>query len=674
MLRALVFIPILLLSPPSWASDLVVVVNAERAGECRAVDVPGASDLDGAIALARLARCRFAEGDFDGAIDAVSRYERTATRWADRVDELSWAREVWARAALHRREYARAAALYRGLLSRGGSAPREERARLTYYAALAEEAAGEPSADDRHRAVVREFPGTRYATITQLHVDEQLEGPRALAMAGAALDGRHYEAAEELLTHAACGPAPCAPRVGARGDAVAYEAGYLLGHLLYRYRREFVERSLPWFETWIDVGGPRLADSRHGYAMAVMRMGRYDEARRALAVFADAHPDDARVDDALYRRAWLYLEEDRYAEAVGAFDDYLRGGGERVRDARWWVGWAHFRGGALEDAIETWATVDGAADRVTYWTAVAENALGRSTEATDAWESLNARAPLSFYGVLSARRLGRALIAEAGERTTAPDPDVPEDVAVQVARLGLVEEARLLATTADGRDSEFYRLRVDADPRDWVGWVARHRDVVGRVPETVDAARSYQLVVPRFHEPTVVQAAARASIPPELVWAIMRKESDFRADALSGSDAMGLMQVIPQTALAIADRREALYVDGMLFEPHHAIAYGTWYLGALREHFGGQLPLMIVGYNAGPLVVEDWLESNAGLPYDVFVEEIPFDQARDYVRRVTGFAIAYMVGGASADVLASPTLGGLIPERVDDEVHGIVDF
>jgi soluble lytic murein transglycosylase-like protein len=278
--------------------------------------------------------------------------------------------------------------------------------------------------------------------------------------------------------------------------------------------------------------------------------------------------------------------------------------------------------------------------------------------------------------VLAARRLDIPLITGAETRVLPLSAVVPVDAASRVADLGLAEEARLLARPPSGHDgiADLYALRVNANPNDWIRWTSEHRSALGRVPSTPDAARAFQLVIPQFYGPTVRASAEANAVPPQLVWAVMRKESDFRSDALSGSDAMGLMQVIPQTALAIADRRGVAYLDGMLFEPHHAIEFGAWYLGALFQHFDEQLPLMIVAYNAGPLVVEDWLTRNAGMPYDEFVEEIPFDQARDYVRRVTEYAVSYIVGSGSEEVLRSSTLGGLIPIRIDGETHGIIDF
>jgi soluble lytic murein transglycosylase-like protein len=268
------------------------------------------------------------------------------------------------------------------------------------------------------------------------------------------------------------------------------------------------------------------------------------------------------------------------------------------------------------------------------------------------------------------------LVAGAEARVVLQVAPLPPDVAVTVADMGLAEESRLLASRhpPSGVDPDFYAMRVAASPSDWVGWRAQHASVLGRVPTTAEAARAFRLTVPVFFESSVRQSSSVNGIPEELIWSVMRKESDFRTNAVSGSDAMGLMQVIPQTALAIADRRGVAYVDGMLFEPHHAIEFGSWYLGALNDHFGNQLPLTIIAYNAGPLVVEDWLRRNGGMAHDEFVEEIPFDQARDYVRKVSEFMVEYIVSGGSDEVLNSATLGGLFPERIENRTNGVVDF
>ncbi len=675
---ALVLVLMLLGPQVTVANDLVRVVEAERAGDCASVSAPTSISLEAVLALGRLAKCRFAEGDFAGAVDAVDSFVRAPTRLTNELRQLTWAAELEARAALHRGDNADAVARFAAALSQNAGAPRETRARLAYYLALALEAGGDERASAAWADLLHDFPGTRYSSIAQLSSLAAPTAAAAVEMADSALDGRNYAAAERLLTHAACGEDECAPRDAVRGGSTQYEASYLLGHLLYRYRREFVARSLPWFETLIDVGGSRVADSRHDYAMAVMRMGRFDEARRAWAEFLEAHPSDRRSDTARFQIAWLLLDDDRYEDAAAEFRRYLRGSPARVADAQWWMGWAQFRLGNCPKAIEAWSTLRRGrrAQQVEYWSAVCAFDEGHVDDATERWEALNEEHPLSYYGVLSARRLGRSLVFGSEDRVVPQVAPLPPDVAVSVADLGLADEARILAARQlpPGVDPNFYAMRVDASPSDWVGWRAQHSDVLGAVPTTQQAALAFQLTAPRFFEATVRHAAEVNTIPRELIWSVMRKESDFRTDAVSGSDAMGLMQVIPQTALAIADRRGVAYVDGMLFEPYHAIEFGSWYLGALNVHFGNQLPLTVVAYNAGPVVVEDWLERNGGMAHDEFVEEIPFDQARDYVRKVTEFMVEYIVACGTEELLRSETLGGLFPSQIENRTNGVVDF
>jgi soluble lytic murein transglycosylase-like protein len=85
----------------------------------------------------------------------------------------------------------------------------------------------------------------------------------------------------------------------------------------------------------------------------------------------------------------------------------------------------------------------------------------------------------------------------------------------------------------------------------------------------------------------------------------------------------------------------------------------------LSRKFGGQLPLAIGSYNAGPLAMESWVDRFGDERLDVFVESIPWVQARDYIKRVVGFLVSYEVASGDLGRLQSPTLGGVLPERVE---------
>jgi len=142
----------------------------------------------------------------------------------------------------------------------------------------------------------------------------------------------------------------------------------------------------------------------------------------------------------------------------------------------------------------------------------------------------------------------------------------------------------------------------------------------------------------------------------------MRQESGFDPDVVSPARAVGLLQLLPETAQAVeaklgkvAARADADDDDdaALLTSPAKNITLGAHYLADLIERFHGQLPLAIAAYNAGPDAITRWLSrrgDGAKLDLDLFVERIPYAETRVYVARVMGnFArYAYMQGGDSA--------------------------
>ncbi|MCB9530554.1 MAG: transglycosylase SLT domain-containing protein [Myxococcales bacterium] len=684
-LAARLLLPIAIVAlfvPAASAADLAAT---DTDAECAARPLPRPDSVEAQLELAAIARCALAVGEPDKAIEAVDALERAD---ASALSALPWLPEVHARVALLRGDAGAARSRFAALYADAGAhrTAAGVRARLLYYRGLAEEADGDSiAARDTYGQLLREHPSTEYASRAQLHTPRApLQGRDALDMARAALEARHYEAAERLLRLAACGPTECSPRAAVTsGDRVRYEAAYQLGFLLYRYRRERVAQALVWLETVASVAGQRRDDAMFAYAAATTRLRRSDEARRAWRAFArSASPGDARVEEAELAAAWLFVDDDAFDDALRTLAAFVEAHPDspRQRAARWWVGWSQRRLGDCPSARETWATLPNhsALERaqVTYWEGVCLAEESDNDGAAELWERLRESGPFDYYGVLAARRLGVPLIAAADARP-APgdqrDPQLELDPAVRAADAGLAAEAAILSALHPG-STDAWRLRTAVDPRAWVRWRAAQEARFPGTPTTPAALEAWRLSNPEFYRGVVRSEAGRAGLPPTVVWAVMQTESSYDPTALSASDAMGLMQVIPQTALQIAARIDTHYVDGMLFEPRHAIRFGAWYLGALRRNFDGQIPVAIAAYNAGPVAVEAWVEQNAGMPLDEWVEEIAFDQARDYVRRVLGAAVRYTVATASAEVLSDPTLDGLFPSVISGELTREVDF
>ena len=138
-----------------------------------------------------------------------------------------------------------------------------------------------------------------------------------------------------------------------------------------------------------------------------------------------------------------------------------------------------------------------------------------------------------------------------------------------------------------------------------------------------------------YLEPIQKWASAR-QVNPLLVVALMRQESMFQPKIKSVAGAVGLMQVMPNTAKWIAPQISMDMKTINLENPNDNIMLGTWYLDHTHQQYNNNSMLAIASYNAGPGNVAKWLRTIPKKDPDEFVEEIPFGETRNYVRQVLG--------------------------------------
>jgi soluble lytic murein transglycosylase len=134
---------------------------------------------------------------------------------------------------------------------------------------------------------------------------------------------------------------------------------------------------------------------------------------------------------------------------------------------------------------------------------------------------------------------------------------------------------------------------------------------------------------------STIRAHAGSQVDPYLVAAIIREESQYDARAVSRVGAVGLMQVMPATAQAVA-RRQGLpdVIRDELFDQETNIRFGIGYLKQLLQQFSGNVMHAVAAYNAGPPAVSAWVTKNGDKEPDEFVELIPYQETRQYVKRV----------------------------------------
>lgn len=143
-----------------------------------------------------------------------------------------------------------------------------------------------------------------------------------------------------------------------------------------------------------------------------------------------------------------------------------------------------------------------------------------------------------------------------------------------------------------------------------------------------------ELTLPLSHAAIIRQQAAAKQLDPALVAAVIYAESKFDPRR-SSAGAQGLMQLMPQTAEYLARRSGATaFRLSDLATPRVNIAYGTYYLRELIDHYGGNVPLALAAYNAGEANVDRWIAQAQARRRPLLLREIPFAQTRLYVQRV----------------------------------------
>ncbi|MDR1093879.1 MAG: lytic transglycosylase domain-containing protein [Clostridiales bacterium] len=151
-----------------------------------------------------------------------------------------------------------------------------------------------------------------------------------------------------------------------------------------------------------------------------------------------------------------------------------------------------------------------------------------------------------------------------------------------------------------------------------------------------------RLSYPYKYSAEIAAAAADYGLSPALVCGVIRTESGFDPDSVSPAGAVGLMQLMPATALYTAER------EGMedfnfsrLFEPETNIRLGCAYLKYLTEKFGGNLDLALAAYNAGEGTVRSWLNNKEYSADGRSLRMIPYKETRGYADKARGAAKVY---------------------------------
>ena len=149
------------------------------------------------------------------------------------------------------------------------------------------------------------------------------------------------------------------------------------------------------------------------------------------------------------------------------------------------------------------------------------------------------------------------------------------------------------------------------------------------------------LALPLTDASIIREQAAEKRLDPALIAAVIYAETKFDPRP-SSAGAQGLMQILPSTAYYLARLSGGIdFSAGDLSKPSVNLAYGSYYLRYLLDHYGGDQMLAIAAYNGGLTNVDRWVARAQAAGHPLTVQEIPFTQTREYVQRVLDAEQAY---------------------------------
>jgi soluble lytic murein transglycosylase len=404
-------------------------------------------------------------------------------------------------------------------------------------------------------------------------------------------------------------------------------------------RADFIDKPAATLDAW--VASPDWNADPAAVRDAWSRLARNDPdaaLARFPAVTARAGEEDTAE---LPLRLALGLAWDRRPEALDYFarvpaallDDRAREW--QARAAMWAGDWELVAAAIAAMSEQTRAQVAWR-----YWAARAGEERGLRKEAEAAYSAILETD--NYYSAMAATRLGERVVPR--QMPFPPDAaaiDViaaraPFDRARELSLVGL----RDLATVEWNYG---YAALAESERPQAIHLAARWElyDVAVATATSFGIFYDYELLYPRLYRDEVAAAAKLTDVERELLYGMLRQESLFRPDATSPAGALGVAQLTYATARETAQRWKLPAPNRTdLFDAGVGITLGAARLADLLEQFDAELPAALGAYNAGNAAAARWLPAKP-IDADVWIENIPYDETRTYVRRVLWHSLVF---------------------------------
>jgi len=447
--------------------------------------------------------------------------------------------------------------------------------------------------------------------------------------------------------------------------------------------RDDMARAREALDTWVRRKDSRFREKATFWAMrAYVKEDKYDEARKLLKVLGEDFQGGEYQERVDFYNAWLWYDQRDCKQAMPLMKLYMdtyRAKAITMRPLYTWCFVRQKRWKRAYRALNRELRKDHPLHRgrALYWQAYVLDKMERREEGLEKLAKLQARFPLSHYGML-----GLQLKATwEGRNPRASAQPWPKGGGLARFKHEPGDEAWGWPTLNERRATKFKRVRdlvtvgeidrarleygwmryaverkVPKDKRlsfevfiahqiedHKIGWQRATGSSFSNktgMPDATDAdwLRAY----PQAYRPLIERLGAKYGIDRAFAYGIMRHESAFEPSAVSHADAVGALQMIKPTALACAKDLGKPFDWRDFAKPRVGFEYSLFYLGKHNNLWSGLLLPNAASYNAGPAPIGRWLEADKGKPTAFVVEEYAYKEARNYTRRVAEHTLRYL--------------------------------
>lgn len=406
---------------------------------------------------------------------------------------------------------------------------------------------------------------------------------------------------------------------------------YLLAKAYFSARK--YKEAAEIFKTTADDPRYRLP-SLELLATALSRHGKNFEAIEVQKKIAEEFKRNGPAySKALFKIGFLFIDSGDYQSAKDAFLKLKKIFSAYKRNqTAWYIAWCDYKLGNFKNGAHGFKNLEkekGWEQRAKFWRATALKRSGEDDDAAEIFDKLSQKQ--GYYGILAEKSCHSC---ESRDPVSSKDSGFRRNDYQQLSTARELDALGLKELVAE----ELEGLKNNFDP-----------DEFYRLAEKNDAWRAIFLKFepyPRAYPKILPLMAKKHNVDHLFALAVMREESKFFTKAISRSGAIGLMQLMPFTAERVLISKDIAknypLKPKRLLEPELNIKAGIKYLSFLSSHYKGNLYHMAAGYNAGEEAVDRWLLSRKKNLDVEFVEEIPYTETQNYVKKVMASYWMYM--------------------------------